>query len=48
MNFKFGQMGLNLTNSITLLIYNKSLKYPSSSEKIFSESEIINYSQVDA
>lgn len=48
MNYKFGQIGLNMTNSITMLIYNKALKYPSSSEKLFSESDIINYSQVDA
>jgi hypothetical protein len=41
-------MGINMTNSLTMLIYNKSLRYASISEKAFTESEIVNYSQVDA
>ena len=37
-----------MTNGLTLLIFDKALKYPSISEKEFSEADIVNYSQVDA
>jgi hypothetical protein len=48
MFYRFSQMGINLTNSLTMMIYCKSFKYASNAEKQFSESDIINFSQVDA
>jgi len=48
LGYRFTILGINLTNNLTLLIYSKSLKFASIAEKDFSESEIINYSQVDA
>lgn len=48
LSYRFTKLGVNLTNSLTLLIFTKSLKYPSIAEKEFKDSEIINYSQVDA
>jgi len=36
MNFSFTQMGINLTNSLTMMIYCKSFKYASIAEKRFS------------
>lgn len=48
MMYRFTILGINLTNSLTMMIYCKSLKYASVAEKEFSESDIINYSQVDA
>lgn len=46
--FYFGVLGFNLSNTLSLMIFNKSLKHPLITEKRFSVSEIINYSQVDA
>jgi hypothetical protein len=37
MGYRFTKLGINLTNSLTLLIYSKSLKYQSIAEKEFSE-----------
>ena len=48
MTFCFTQLGMNVTNSITMLIYNKSLSFSPLTEKQFPEADIINYSQVDA
>jgi ABC-type multidrug transport system fused ATPase/permease subunit len=48
MAYRSARLGGNLTNGLTLLIFNKTLKYPSVAEKEFSESDIINYSQIDA
>ena len=48
MGYRFTMLGLNVTNNLTLLIYTKSLRFASIAQKDFSESEIINYSQVDA
>jgi ABC-type multidrug transport system fused ATPase/permease subunit len=48
MGYRMGKVGVNLTNGLTLLIFSKSLKYPSVAEKEFEESDIVNYSQVDA
>lgn len=44
----FAVLGFNLSNTLSLLIYNKTLKHPLITEKEFSVSSIINYSQVDA
>lgn len=38
MNYRFVKLGINLTNSLTLLIFTKSLRYPSVAEKEFRES----------
>ena len=46
--YRLEQIGINLYNSVGMMVYCKSLKYPTLSEKKFSEAEIINYSQVDA
>jgi ATP-binding cassette subfamily C (CFTR/MRP) protein 1 len=46
--YKFAVFGFNLSNTLSLLIYAKSLKYAALCEKKYSISEIINYSQVDA
>ena len=47
-DYGFRIFGIRLSNVVTMLIYNKSLKYSPLSEKTFTEAEIINYSQVDA
>lgn len=46
--FNFGILGFNLSNTLSLLLYEKSLKHPIQCLKKYSVSEIINYSQVDA
>lgn len=46
--YHFAVFGFNLSNTLSLLIYEKSLKYPALCEKKYSISQIINYSQVDA
>lgn len=46
--FYFGVLGFNLSNTLSLMVFNKSLKHPLITEKKFSVSDIINYSQVDA
>lgn len=46
--FYFGVLGFNLSNTLSLLVYNKSLKHPLITEKKFAIADIINYSQVDA
>jgi hypothetical protein len=46
--YQFAVFGFNLSNTLSLLIYEKSLKYPALCEKKYSISQIINYSQVDA
>lgn len=48
MYYALTQIGINLTNSLTMMIYCKSFKYASITEKKFSESDIINFSQVDS
>lgn len=35
MSYRFTKLGVNLTNSLTLLIFTKSLRYPSIAEKEF-------------
>jgi len=35
--YRFAQIGINLSNSLTMMVYCKSLKYPSLAEKEFSE-----------
>jgi hypothetical protein len=46
--YKFGIIGFNLSNTLSLLLYEKSLKHPVLCLKKYTVSEIINYSQVDA
>jgi len=46
--YNFGILGYNLSNTLSLLLYEKSLKHPVLCLKKYSVSEIINYSQVDA
>jgi hypothetical protein len=48
MSFSFSTLGFNLSNSLTLCIYDKALKYPTLCSKKFPTSELINYSEVDA
>jgi hypothetical protein len=47
-NYGFRTFGIRLSNVVTMLIYNKSLKYSPMGDKKFSEAEIVNYSQVDS
>ena len=46
--YKICTLGFNLTNTLSLMIYNKATKHPLLTEKNYSVSDIINYSQVDA
>lgn len=46
--FYFGVLGFNLSNTLSLLVYNKALKHPLLTQKKFAVADIINYSQVDA
>lgn len=46
--YNFGILGYNLSNTLSLLLYQKSLRHPVLCLKKYSVSEIINYSQVDA
>ena len=44
----FAILGYNLSNTMSLLIFDKALKHPLISEKKFTIANIIIYSQVDA
>lgn len=46
--YRFMNLGIRLSNIVTMIVYNKSLRYSPLADKEFSEAEIINYSQVDA
>lgn len=46
--FYFGVLGFNLSNTLSLLVYNKALKHPLITQKKFAIGDIVNYSQVDA
>jgi ABC-type bacteriocin/lantibiotic exporter with double-glycine peptidase domain len=46
--YHFMNLGIRLSNVVTMIVYNKSLKYAPLADKQFSEAEITNYSQVDA
>lgn len=46
--YYFAILGYNLSNTMSLLIFDKALKHPLISEKKFTIANIINYSQVDA
>ena len=46
--YKFAVLGFNLSNTLSLIIYDKALRYPALCDKKYSISEIVNYSQVDA
>lgn len=46
--YYFGVLGFNLSNTLSLLVYNKALKHPLITQKKFTIADIINYSQVDA
>jgi ABC-type bacteriocin/lantibiotic exporter with double-glycine peptidase domain len=46
--YRFAVLGFNLSNTLSLLVFAKALRYPALCEKKYSMSEIINYSQVDA
>lgn len=41
-------LGTNLVGTANLMIFNKALKYPVLSSRKFTETDIINYSQIDA
>jgi hypothetical protein len=47
LKYLFKILGVNVSSHLNLLIYNKSLKYSLSSNKKFTESDIISYSQTD-
>lgn len=47
LKYLFKILGVNISTHLNLLIYHKSLKYSLSSNKKFSESDIISYSQID-
>jgi ABC-type bacteriocin/lantibiotic exporter with double-glycine peptidase domain len=40
--------GVHLSSTINLVIFNKALKFPTLSNRQFTEADIINYSQIDA
>jgi ABC-type transport system involved in cytochrome bd biosynthesis fused ATPase/permease subunit len=46
--YRLRYFGINLTNTINLVIFNKALKFPILSNKQFTEADIINYTQIDA
>jgi hypothetical protein len=46
--YRMGNIGISMSNTVTMMIFNKSLKYSELGNKDFSEAEILNYSQVDA
>jgi len=46
--YYFNIIGYNVSNTLSLAIFYKSLKHPFISEKKFSSAKIINFSQVDA
>lgn len=46
--YHFTVLGYNVTNGLSLCVFNKALKYPTLCSKEFQLSELINYSQVDA
>jgi ABC-type protease/lipase transport system fused ATPase/permease subunit len=48
MYFNFNMLGFNLSNSVSLCIYDKALKYPTLCSKKFQTAELINYNEVDA
>jgi len=48
LNYRLGNLGISMANTVTMMIFNKSLKYSELGNKDFSEAEILNYSQVDA
>jgi hypothetical protein len=48
MFYRFTILGINLANTVTMMVFTKSLRYSSMADKEFTEGEIINYSQVDA
>jgi hypothetical protein len=47
LKYLFKILGVNVSTHLNLLIYDKSLKYSLSSNKKFTESDIISYSQID-
>ena len=46
--YRFGLLGFNMSNTLSLALYQKALKYPVLCNKIFGISDIINFSQTDA
>lgn len=46
--YHFALLGYNISNNLSLCVFNKALKYPTLCSKEFQTSELINYSQVDA
>jgi ATP-binding cassette subfamily C (CFTR/MRP) protein 2 len=48
LNYFFIMLGYNVSNGLSLCIYNKALKYPTLCSKEFPLSKLINLSQVDA
>ena len=46
--YHFALLGYNVSNGLSMCIFNKALKYPTLCSKEFQLSELINYSQVDA
>lgn len=46
--YYFTVLGFNISNTLSLMIYKKALDHPLITEKEFTISDIINYSQVDA
>ena len=41
-------LGIRLSNVVTMIVYNKALKYSPLADKKFTEAEIINYCEVDS
>jgi len=46
--YRFMNLGIRLSSVVTMIIYNKALKYSPTSDKKFTEAEIINYCEVDS
>lgn len=42
--YRYNFIGINMKNSLNMMIYCKSLRYSSTANKQFSEAEILNYS----
>ena len=46
--YRMGLLGFNLSNNISLCIFNKALKFPTLCNKKFTVAELVNYTEVDA
>ena len=46
--YRFSMLGVDLNNAFVMMIYGKAFRFSCLANKEFTESEVINYSQIDA